>query len=66
MSHIYIRDDLSVIIAQSFKFTHGTKYGSTYLASPIFTPCSIHSLDDGVASSTATAPANPDLAGGDT
>ena len=48
MSHIYIRDDLSVILAQSFKFTNGTKYGSTYLASPVLTPFSIQSLDDGV------------------
>jgi len=48
MSHIYIHGDHAVLYAQSFKFTHGTHYGSTYLASPILTPCSIQSLDDGV------------------
>jgi len=48
--HIYIRDDHGVIYTQSFKFTHCTKYGSTYLASPIVKASSIQSLDDGVRS----------------
>ena len=50
MSHIYIRDDHAVIYTQSFKFTHCTKYGFTYLASPIVKASSIQSLNDGVRS----------------
>ena len=40
MLHICIRDDHAVICTHSFKLTHCTMYGSTYLTSPILTASS--------------------------